>query len=158
VIHRALEPLFAQRDVETGLAQRVAKRAEDVPERGLRVHRRAVALEVPAGRSPAELGTERAELVKELLPRRETARGQAGPALRGVPGAEALDHRLRMDVGAWVAVELPHRGGTAQARGAGLQLGENLLVRVAATHAGPKDGEIVGVDLHGGLTAKDRAD
>jgi hypothetical protein len=122
------------------------------------MHRGPVALEIGARGRPAELVAERPELVQELFPSREAACGQSRAALGRVPAAEALDHGLRMDVRARIALELAHRRGAAQPCGARLELGENVGVRVAATHAGSEVGEIGGIDLHGGLTAKDRAD
>jgi hypothetical protein len=122
------------------------------------VHRGAVALEIGARGRPAEFVAERAQLVEELFASREAACGQPRSALGGVPAAEALDHRLRMDTGTRIALELAHRRRAAEPLGAALERGKNLVVRVAASHAGPEVGEIGGVDLQGGLTAKDRAD
>jgi hypothetical protein len=53
-----------------------------------------------------------------------------------VPGAEVLDHRLRMHRCLVVAREIPHRGRAAEALGTGAQLREDLLVRVALTDPG----------------------
>jgi hypothetical protein len=50
-----VQPLFAQRDVEAGLAEGVRERPEGVPVQRLGWHRPAVFAQIPAGRHAPEL-------------------------------------------------------------------------------------------------------
>src|SRR5438874_13031042 len=113
-----------------------------------------MAQEIGPGGCAAKLVAEGAKLAEELLSRGESPGGEPRQALGGVPASEALDDRLGMHMGAAVAFEFAHRRRAAQAQSALLQLGENLVVRVTATHAGLEGGKIGGVDLHGVLSAQ----
>ena len=83
----------------------------------------------------------------ELLARREPARHQPGGALGRVPGAEVLDHRLRMHPRLRIGRELLHRRRAAEPLRRGPQLLEDLLVGVAAPDPGLELGERLRVDL-----------
>ncbi len=64
-----------------------------------------------------------------------------------------LDHRLWMHAGLRILRELAHRRRPPQPLGGGTELVEDLLVRVATTHAGPEGGELGLVDAHGSALA-----
>jgi hypothetical protein len=72
-----------------------------------------------------------AEPAQQLLPGREAPWHEPCLALCRVPTAEVLDHRLRMHGRLGVRCELPHRRRAPKALGAGRELREDLLVRVA---------------------------
>src|SRR5262249_21012993 len=154
LVDRPLEALLTDRHVEAGLAERVRQRAERVPVQGLRRHEAAVRVDVlPAGDSP-ELLPQLAQAPEELLLRRETARNEPGGALGPVPGAEPLDHGLRMDGRQLVARKLAHRRRSPQALRAGAELVDDLLVRVALADASLKSCERLPVDpLNGSVRA-----
>ena len=137
----ALEPLLPDRHVEARLAQRVRERAERVPDQRLRRHRPAPLVEVAGGRRPAELLAQLAQQPQQLLPRHEAPRHEPGRALGRVPGAEVLDHGLRMHLRPRVGGELAHRRRPAEPLGGRAQLGEDLLVRVAPPQTGLELGE-----------------
>ena len=103
-------------------------------------------VDVACGRRPAELLAERAEEAEQLLTRREAARHEAGGALRGVPGAEVLDHRLRMDRRLRVRRELAHGGRAPEPLGAGEDLRHDLLVGVALADPGLELRELLRID------------
>src|SRR3954464_8820983 len=111
-----------------------------MPVKGLRRHRAAAGVDVLRRRDAAELGAEIAQKADQLLARGEPARDEAGRALRFVPAPEVLDHRLWMDGRLGVAGELPHRRRALQPPGAGSQLVEDLLVRVALADPGLERG------------------
>jgi hypothetical protein len=131
LLQRLLAAVAAAGHGEPRFPQGVRERAEAVPVEGLRGHPGAALVEVPPGRGPAELVAEPAELVQKLCPRREAARQQAGPALRRVPGAEALDERLWMHRRLGVAGEVAHGRRVPEALGAGGELGQEPGVGVA---------------------------
>ena len=89
-------------------------------------------LHVACGRDATELVAELPQLTHHLLTADEATRGQACGALRGVPGAEVLDHRLRVHRRLGVGRELAHRRRAPESHRGRLELGENLVVRVAA--------------------------
>ena len=62
-------------------------------------------------------------------------RREACRPLGGVPGAEVLDHRLRMHAGVLVGRELAHRRRAAEPLGARAKLLEDLLVGIAPSDA-----------------------
>ena len=128
---RPLEPLLADRDVVAGLAQRVRERAEGMPVERLRRHPAAPLVDVPRGRHPAELLAELAQHVEQLLARREPPRHEPGRALRGVPGAEVLDHGLRMHLRLPDRRRTPSSSATGRVARRAPQLREDLLVGVA---------------------------
>ena len=86
-------------------------------------------------RDAAELGPELPELIEQLLAADEAPRREPGRALRGVPRAEVLDDGLRVDARIGVRRELPHRRRAAEPIGRRAELGEDLVVRVAAAHS-----------------------
>ena len=67
-------------------------------------------VDVLGRRHAADLIAEQPQALQELCLRRKTAGDETGLALRGVPAAEALDHRLRVDGRSVVTFELTHRG------------------------------------------------
>ena len=93
-------------------------------------------------RSLAEL----AQQPNQVLPRREAARHEAGGPLRRVPAAEVGDHRLRMHRRVRVGRELAHGRRAAQTLGGALQLGDDLLVAVAAAQPGLERLQRLGID------------
>jgi hypothetical protein len=151
ILYRALQPFLAERNVEAGFPESVAERSEDVPVEGLGRHRRAPALEISARGRAAELLAQHPELREELLSGRKSTRAQSRQTLGGVPGSEAVDDRLGMDPSAPVALELAHRRGAAQAGRRAFQLGEDLVVRIAAAHPRLECSQVGGIDLHSGL-------
>src|SRR6185312_10328786 len=106
------------------------------PVERLRREAALVLIDVARSRRPAELLTERAQRAEQLLPGGEPARDEPGRALRGVPRAEVLDHRLRVHRGLLVRGELAHRGRASEPLGAGHDLRHDLLVRVALADTG----------------------
>src|SRR4029453_10503586 len=118
LIDRAFEPLLPHRNVEAGLSQRIRERAEGVPVERLRGHRAAMVVEVPCARGVAELLPQLAQQAEQLLPRRDPARDESGGSLCGVPAAEVLDHRLRVNGGLRVTRELAHRRSGPEPAGA----------------------------------------
>src|SRR5205085_1060660 len=96
----------------------------------------AALVEVARARDAAELLAELAQELQQLLARREPARDEPGLALRGVPAAEVLDHRLGMDGRLGVGGELPHRRRPAEPLRTRAQLGEDLLVGVPLADPG----------------------
>ena len=103
-------------------------------------------LEIARRRRAAELLAELAQLRQELLALDETPRRQARGTLRGVPRAEVLDHRLRVDARLGVGRELAHGRRPPQPPGRGAQLGEDLLVGIAPSQAGAERRERLLVD------------
>ena len=73
----ALEPLLADRDVESRLPERRRERAERVPDERLRGHPAASLLDVPGRRDPAQLLPQLAQLLEQLLAADEPPRRQA---------------------------------------------------------------------------------
>ena len=61
-----------------------------------------------------------------------------GRPLRRIPGAEVLDHRLRVDAGLRIGRELAHRRRAAEPRRRRAQLLQDLVVGIAAPQAGAK--------------------
>jgi hypothetical protein len=125
-----------------------------VPVEGLGRHRRAPALEISARGRPAELLAQHPELGEEFLSGRKSTWAQSGQTLGGVPRSEPVDHRLRMDPSAPVALELTHRRRAAEAGRRAFQLGEDLVVRIAAAHPRLECSQVGGIDLHSGLTPR----
>ena len=138
----ALEALFAERHVEARFAKGVGERAERLPVEGLRRHGLAPRTEVTVGGDAAEFFAERAQPLEQVLPGREAARHEPGHPLRPVPASEVLDDGLRMHACVSVGCELAHRRGPPQPLGAGLQLGEDLLIGVAPPEAGGELGQL----------------
>ena len=136
-VDRPLEPLLPHRHVEAGLAERVRERAERVPVERLRRQRapcaRRCRARSAAGRAPSPSVRSRPSSSSRVAKRRGT---RPGGALRGVPGAEVLDHGLRMDRGLRVGGELAHRRRAPEPLGARDDLRHDLLVRVALADTG----------------------
>src|SRR5205807_2465067 len=126
LLDRALQAFLADRDVETGLAQRFGQRAERVPVEGLRRHRAAARVQVLRRRDAPELLPELAQQPDQLLARREPAWHEPGFAFGGVPAAEMLDHRLWVHGRLAGCGELAHRRRAAESRRPGAQLLEDL--------------------------------
>ena len=103
-------------------------------------------VDVARGGWPAELLAERAQEAEQLLAGRETARHEPGGALRSVPRAEVLDHRLRMDGGLGVCGKLAHGGRAPEPLGAGDDLRHDLLVGVALADPGLELRELLRID------------
>ena len=143
----ALEALLADRDVEAGLAERARERPEGVPVERLRRQPALVLVDVARGRRPAELLPQLAQQAEQLLPRGEPPRHEARRPLGGVPRAEVLDDRLRMDGRLRVRRELAHRRRAAEALGARAELGEDLLVGIALADSRLELRERARVDL-----------
>ena len=64
-----------------------------------------------------------------------------------------LDHRLWMYARLRILCELAHRRRPPHPLGGRTELLEDLLVRVATTHARPEGGELGLVDAHGSALA-----
>src|SRR5439155_4258446 len=143
----ALDALLADGDVETGLAERVRQRAEGVPGERLRRQRALALVEVARRRWMAQLFAQALQELQQLLAGRKPTWDEPRLPLRGVPAAEVLDHRLRMDGRLRIGRELPHRRRAAEPLGALLQLGEDLLVGVALAQACLELGQSGRVDL-----------
>ena len=124
-------------------ARRARRRAASAGGRG----------EIARSRRSAELLPEPPELLEELVSREEAARKEARSPLRGVPGPEVLDDRLRVDARLRVLRELAHRRRASEPLGRGAQLLEDLVVRVAPAQAGTKRGELSLVDAQRGTLA-----
>ena len=124
---RAAPPPPARR---SRLAQRRRQRPERVPVERRRRHRPATLLDVLARSASARARLRAGAAARELLARGEPARHQPRRPLRRVPGAEVLDHRLRVHLRLRVGRELLHRRRAAEALRGGPQLLEDLLVRV----------------------------
>jgi hypothetical protein len=118
-----------------------------VPVERLRRHPAAACLDVLGRRHAADLLAERAQLVEQLLPRREPPRDEPGLTLRGVPRAEVLDHGLRVDGRLRIGLELAHRRRLAEPLGARRQLRQDLRVGVALAHAGLELRKLLLVDV-----------
>src|SRR5581483_2856700 len=69
----------------------------------------------------------------------------------GVPGAEVLDHGLRVHLRLRVGGELLHGRRAAEAIGAGGELGQDLLVRVPLAQAGLERRQLRRIDLREAL-------
>src|SRR5205823_6678173 len=81
-----------------------------------------------------------------LLAAREPTRDEPGRALRPVPAAEVLDHRLRVHGCLRVGGELAHRRRAVQPLRAGAELGEDLIVGVPLTDTRLERGQGLRVD------------
>ena len=103
-------------------------------------------VDVACGRRPAEFVSERLQEAEELVTGREPSRDEAGRALRRVPRAEVLDHRLWMDCGLGVGGELAHRRRAPEPLGAGGDLRHDLLVRVALADPALKFRQLLRID------------
>jgi hypothetical protein len=125
-----------------------------VPVEGLGGHRRTPALEVSTRGRAAELLAQHPQLGEELVAGRKPTWAQSGQTLGSVPRSEPVDHRLGMDPSAPVALELTHRRRAAEAGRRAFQLGEDLVVRIAAAHPCPECSQVGGIDLHSGLTPR----
>ncbi len=93
------------------------------------------------------------QLLEQLLSREKASREEARGPLGGIPRPEVLDDGLRMDARVRVARELAHRRRPPEPFGRRAELGEDVLVRVAATQPGPKRRELGLVDPHGSTLA-----
>ena len=102
--------------------------------------------QVARGRCAPELVSQRAELIQEIVAGEKTTREESGRALRRVPGAEVLDHRLRMHSRLGILRELTHRRRASEPFCGGAKLLEDLVVRVATAQARAKCGEFRLVD------------
>ena len=105
-----------------------------------------VLVDVARGRRAPELVPQLPQQPEQLVPGGEPPRNEPGCALGDVPGAEVLDHRLRVHRRLDIAGELAHRRRLAQPVGAGAQLGEDLLVRIPLADSGLELRELSRVD------------
>ena len=118
----------------------------------------ARAVEVARRRRPPELVAEVAQLLEQLLARREPPREEPGRALGGVPGAEVLDHRLRVDARLRVGAN-SRIVGERPSRSALAELVEDLVVGVPPAKARSECGErrLVDARLQRACGARGRA-
>ena len=135
---RALEPLLADRHVEAGLAERRASdpnvcQISDFDAMRPRFASRSCAVGVRPSSSPSSRSCCEQLLAADEAPRRK-ARGPLG----GVPGAEVLDHRLRVHAASGSAANSRIVGERPSRSARRAQLLEDLLVGVAPSEAGAK--------------------